>query len=134
MKQPLCNLFVQDLRLWIHLGHSMEEKFNLQLVSISVDFIFKSPPLGFITDRLEDTICYLEVVQNIKSLAKSKQFNLIEHFTHDVYITISKLVMQKKHIISSIKVITHKVVPPIPDVHGGVVFTYCNALQKQENN
>ncbi|VDN00420.1 unnamed protein product, partial [Onchocerca ochengi] len=26
--------------------------------------------------------------------------------------------MQKKHIISSIKVITHKVVPPIPDVHG----------------
>ncbi|QKX02217.1 dihydroneopterin aldolase [Wolbachia endosymbiont of Dirofilaria (Dirofilaria) immitis] len=132
--KPLCNLFIQDLRLWIHLGCGIEEKFNLQLVSISIDFIFKSPPLGFITDQLGDTICYLEVVQNIKSLVQNKQFNLIEHFNHDICVTVSNLVMQKKHIISSIKVVTHKVVPPVPDVHGGVVFTYCYTLQKQENN
>ncbi|WCR58519.1 dihydroneopterin aldolase [Wolbachia endosymbiont of Ctenocephalides felis wCfeJ] len=131
--KPLCNLLIQDLRLWVHLGCSTEEKFHSQLVSINVDFIFKSPPVGFITDRLEDTVCYLEVVQSIKSLAQSKQFNLIEHFTHDVYITISNLLMQKRHIISSIRVTAHKVAPPVPDVHGGVLFTYSNALQEQED-
>ncbi|NSM56646.1 dihydroneopterin aldolase [Wolbachia endosymbiont of Atemnus politus] len=134
MGNPLCSLLIQDLRLWIHLGCSAEEKFHPQLVSINVDFTFKFPPVGLVTDRLEDTICYLEVVQNIKSLAQSKQFNLIEHFTHDVYVAINNLLMQKKHIISSIRVTTHKVAPPVPDVHGGVLFTYCNVLQEQEDN
>ncbi|MDG7052442.1 MAG: dihydroneopterin aldolase [Wolbachia endosymbiont of Alcedoecus sp.] len=132
--KPLCNLLIRDLRIWVHLGCSTEEKFHSQLVSINVDFTFQSPPVGFITDRLEDTICYLEVVQSIQSLAQSKQFNLIEHFTRDVYIIISKLLMQKRHTISSIRVATHKVAPPVPDVHGGVLFTYCNALQEQEDN
>ncbi|QKX00996.1 FolB domain-containing protein [Wolbachia endosymbiont of Dipetalonema caudispina] len=127
--KSLCNLFIQDLRLWIHLGCSVEERFHSQLVSVNVDFAFRSPPLGFITDQLEDTICYLEVVQNIKSLAQSKQFNLIEHFTYNIYITISNLIMQKRHIISSIKVVAHKIAPPVPDVHGGIIFTYCNILQ-----
>ncbi|WP_425385832.1 dihydroneopterin aldolase [Wolbachia endosymbiont (group A) of Barypeithes pellucidus] len=129
-----CNLLISDLRLWVHLGYSAEEKSHSQLVSIDVDFIFKSPPLGLMTDRLEDTVCYLEIVQNIQSLVQNKQFNLIEHLTHDIYRTINNLLVQKKHIISSIRVTTHKVAPPVPNAHGGVFFTYCNALQEQEDN
>lgn len=132
--KPSSNLLIQDLRLWVHLGCSVEEKFHSQLVSINVDFTFKSPPVGCKTDQLEDTICYLEIVQGIQSLVQSKQFSLIEHLTHDLYVTINNLVMQKKHMISSIKVTTHKVAPPVPNVHGGVFFTYCNTLQEQENN
>lgn len=41
---------------------------------------------------------------------------------------------KKKHTISSIRVTIHEVAPPIPNVHGGVFFTYCNALQEQEDN
>ncbi len=129
-----CNLLISDLRLWVHLGCSAEEKFYSQLVSVNIDFTFKSPPLGLTTDRLEDTICYLEVVQSIQSLVQSKQFNLIEHLTHDIYRAINNLLVQKKHIISSIRVTTHKVAPPVPGVHGGVLFTYCNTLQEQEDN
>ncbi|ACN95595.1 dihydroneopterin aldolase [Wolbachia endosymbiont of Carposina sasakii] len=125
-----CNLLISDLRLWVHLGYSAEEKYHSQLVSVNIDFTFKSPPLGLTTDRLEDTICYLEVVQSIQSLVQSKQFNLIEHLTHDIYRTINNLVMQKKLIISSIGVTIHKVAPPVPSVHGGVFFTYRNALQE----
>ncbi|MGL9689123.1 MAG: hypothetical protein ACR5K6_05295 [Wolbachia sp.] len=69
--KPLCNLLIQDLRLWVYLSCSTEEKFYSQLVSINVDFTFKSPSVGLITDQLEDTICYLEVVQSIQSLARS---------------------------------------------------------------
>lgn len=129
-----CNLLISDLRLWVHLGCSAEEKFHSQLVSVNIDFTFKSPPLGLTTDRLEDTICYLEVVQSIQSLVQSKQFNLIEHLTHDIYRAINNLLVQKKHIISSIRVTTHKVAPPVPGVHVGVLFTYCNTLQEQEDN
>ncbi|MDX5495748.1 MULTISPECIES: dihydroneopterin aldolase [unclassified Wolbachia] len=129
-----CNLLISDLRLWVHLGCSAEEKFHSQLVSVNIDFTFKSPPLGLTTDRLEDTICYLEVVQSIQSLVQSKQFNLIEHLTHDIYRAINNLLVQKKHIISSIRVTAHKVAPPVPGVHGGVLFTYCNTLQEQEDN
>ncbi|MGL9732825.1 MAG: dihydroneopterin aldolase [Wolbachia sp.] len=133
-EKPLCNLIIKDLRLWVHLGCSTEEKFNSQLVSINVDFTFKSSPLGLITDQLEDTICYLEVVQSIQSLALSKRFNLIEYLTHDIYLAISNFLTQKSNIISSIRVTTHKIAPPVPDVHGGVLFTYYNTFQKQEDN
>lgn len=125
-----CNLLISDLRLWVHLGCSAEEKFSPQLVSIDVDFTFKSPPSGLTTDQLKDTICYLEVVQNIQSLVQGKQFNLIEHLTHEIYRSINNLLLRKKHIISSVKVTTHKTAPPVPGVHGGVFFTYCNELQE----
>nr|WP_245970164.1 dihydroneopterin aldolase [Wolbachia endosymbiont of Bemisia tabaci] len=112
------------------MGCSVEEKFFPQLVSIDVDFTFKSPPSGLTTDQLKDTICYLEVVQNIQSLVQGKQFNLIEHLTHEIYRSINNLLLRKKHIISSVKVTTHKTAPPVPGVHGGVFFTYCNELQE----
>lgn len=125
-----CNLLISDLRLWVHLGCSAEEKSSPQLVSIDVDFTFKSPPSGLTTDQLKDTICYLEVVQNIQSLVQGKQFNLIERLTHEIYRAINNLLLRKKHIISSVKVTTHKTAPPVPGVHGGVFFTYCNELQE----
>ncbi|OCA06659.1 dihydroneopterin aldolase [Wolbachia endosymbiont of Trichogramma pretiosum] len=125
-----CNLLISDLRLWVHLGCSTEEKFSPQLVSIDVDFTFKSPPSGLTTDQLKDTICYLEVVQNIQSLVQGKQFDLIEHLTHEIYRAINNLLLQKKHIISSVRVTTHKIAPPVPGVHGGVFFTCCNELQE----
>ncbi|WP_264375097.1 dihydroneopterin aldolase [Wolbachia endosymbiont (group B) of Carcina quercana] len=104
------------------MGCSAEEKFSPQLVSIDVDFTFKSPPSGLTTDQLKDTICYLEVVQNIQSLVQGKQFNLIEHLTHEIYRAINNLLLRKKHIISSVRVTTHKIAPPVSGVHGGVFF------------
>ncbi|XP_076238634.1 putative dihydroneopterin aldolase [Calliopsis andreniformis] len=129
-----CNLLISDLRLWVHLGYSAEEKFHSQLVSVSIDFTFKSSPLGLTTGRLEDTTCYLEVVQSIQSHVQSKQFNLNDHLTHEIYRAIHNLLVQKQRIISFIKVTTHKVAPPVPGVHGDVLFTYCNILRKQEDN
>ncbi|WP_375604203.1 dihydroneopterin aldolase [Wolbachia endosymbiont of Anurida maritima] len=127
---PACNLLISDLRLWVHLGCSAEEKFSPQLVSIDIDLTFKSPPSGLTTDQLKDTLCYLEVVRNIQYFVQGKQFNLIEHLTHEIYRAINNLLLRKKHIISSVKVTTHKTAPPVPGVHGGVFFTYCNELQE----
>ncbi|SPR13135.1 dihydroneopterin aldolase [Orientia tsutsugamushi] len=134
IQEPLCTLVISDLRILVHLGCQEEERFYPQLVSVNIDFTFNSPPLGVITDRLEDTVCYLEVVQHIQSLVQNKQFYLIERLTRDIYITINNLLLHKQNIISYIKVAVHKVAPPVPNMYGGVVFTYCNALQKQKDN
>lgn len=60
-----CNLLISDLRLWVHLGCSAEEKFHSQLVSVNIDFTFKSSPLGLTTDRLGGSSEY--------SISRSKQ-------------------------------------------------------------
>lgn len=131
-KKPLCNLLISDLRVWVHLGCRAEERFYPQLVSINIDFTFKSPPLGLTSDKLEDTVCYLESVQHIQHLVQDKQFHLIEHLTHDIYLAINNLIAHKKHLVSCIKVTVHKVAPPVPNVHGGVFFSYCD--EPQEDN
>ncbi|WP_225537088.1 dihydroneopterin aldolase [Wolbachia endosymbiont of Mansonella ozzardi] len=90
----LCTLLIQDLQLWVHLGCSAEDKFHSQLVNINVDFTFKFPSVGFINDRLKDTIYLLSGSSAEYTTACSKQqFNLIEYFTCDVYIIISKPLM-----------------------------------------
>lgn len=51
-KKHLCNLLISDLRVWVNLGYRAEERFYPQLVSINIDFTFKSPPLGLTPDQL----------------------------------------------------------------------------------
>ncbi|WP_425364702.1 dihydroneopterin aldolase [Candidatus Tisiphia endosymbiont of Mystacides longicornis] len=112
----------------MHLGCSDQEKFHSQLVSFNIELEFTTPPKGTITDKLEDTICYLELVQSIKFLCQTKQFNLIEHLTIEVYHAIDKSLFRYRDIVQSVSVTTRKMSPPIQDVHGDIAFTYCSAL------
>ncbi len=130
-KATLCKLFISDLRIWVHLGCSAEEKHHPQLINLSIEFTFSSPPLGLVTDQLEDTICYLETVQHIQNLCQNKQFNLIEYLTSDVHRAIDEMLGAKRESLSLIKVRVHKMAPPVPGVHGGVHFTYCDKPKVQ---
>ncbi|MDR0296618.1 MAG: dihydroneopterin aldolase [Rickettsia sp.] len=121
-------LIISDLRVWIHLGCSDQEKFHSQLVSFNIELEFTTPPKGTITDKLEDTVCYLELVQSIKSLCQTKHFNLIEHLTKEVYHAIDKSLIKHRDLVKCVNVMTRKMSPPVQDVHGGITFTYCSAL------
>jgi dihydroneopterin aldolase len=121
------------LRIWIHLGCSDEEKFYPQLISFNINLDFNSPPKGVSTDSLEDTICYLRLVEAIKAYCKNKRFNLIECLTESIYKLIEQLLLPHYNLIASIKIITHKVSPPVEDVYGGVVFTYCVNSEERGN-
>ena len=121
------------MRIWIHLGCSDEEKFHPQLISFNISLDFNSSPKGSSTDNLEDTICYLRLVEAIKAHCKNKRFNLIECLTESIHKLIKQLLLPHHNLIASIKIITHKVSPPIQDVHGGVVFTYCVNSDEREN-
>ena len=88
------------------------------MVSFNIDINFKTPPIATKTDKLEDTVCYLQIVQSIKKLCHNKRFNLIESLAYDVYNTI---ILNHN---TEAKVTVHKLSPPVPGIHGGVMFTY----------
>ncbi|HQS84188.1 MAG: dihydroneopterin aldolase [Alphaproteobacteria bacterium 16-39-46] len=116
---------MSDLRVWVHLGCRDEEKYHPQRVSFNIELTFKYPPKGLLTDKLDDTVCYLACVQKIDALCQSRSFGLIEHLTLQVYEGILLALGDKRKNISQINVTMCKMSAPIPGVHGGVSFTYC---------
>ena len=116
------------MRIWVHLGCSDQEKFNPQLVSLNIELYFKSLPEGAKNDRLEDTVCYSDLVQNVKSFCQNRKFNLIEHLTREIYKVVEEPLKQQRSLVAFICVTGHKMLPPVPDIHGGITFTYCDEL------
>ena len=71
------NLTVSDLRLWVHLGCSEQEKYHAQCVSFDIDIVFSEAPQGTISDDLKDAFCYAEATQLIKITVENKRYNLM---------------------------------------------------------
>ena len=116
------------MRIWVHLGCTEQEKFNPQLVSLNIELYFKSLPEGARNDKLEGTVCYAALVQKVKSFCRNRQFNLIEHLTAEIYQVVKDSLKQHRSLVTFIGVTGHKMSPPVPDIHGGVTFTYCDDL------
>lgn len=129
---PFSKLSIVDFRIWVHLGCTEQEKHHPQPVRFDIDFIFKTPPNGTVTDRLEDTVCYFQMIEKIKSHCQKRTFNLIEYLTTYVSQIIHEHIKEHATSIESIHVTVNKLSPPIQDIHGGVSFTYCTALSPQE--
>lgn len=119
-------LFISDLRLWVHLGHSSEEKYHAQLVSVNVELIFADPPKALTTDSLEDTVCYFQIIQVIQRACQDKQFNLVEYLTAEIYTAVYQALSSQSQsvAIAGVNITVHKIHPPIPGLHGGILFTY----------
>lgn len=121
-----------DLRIWLHLGCESEERLHPQLVSFDIEVGFDLSPLGVFTDKIEDTVCYLELVQFIEDHCKSRSFKLVEYLTQAIYELVLKFISPHADLVSHIKVKTHKKSPPVRNVHGGVTFTYNTCLNRQK--
>ena len=120
------------MRIWVHLGCSDQEKCNPQLVSLNIELYFKSLPEGAISDMLEDTVCYSDLVLNVKSFCQNRKFNLVENLTREIYKVVEESLKQHRSLVSFICVTGHKISPPLPDIHGGVTFTYCDGLSSKK--
>lgn len=86
------------------------------------------PPKGTVTDQLDDTVCYLKLVQAIQNLCQKKRFNLIEHLGYDVHQVVTTLLKDHSQNVADLKVTVRKIAPPVPGVHGGVTFTYAGTM------
>ena len=112
-------LTVDDLVLQVSLGCLEEERQIPQDVRISLEFRFiETPPEGFYSDRLSDTLCYAEICEAVSQHIQKKSYHLIEKIAADTY-SIAKAFAQGKALVA---LRVHKVNPPVPNLRGGTTY------------
>ncbi len=114
-------LTISDLRLWVSLGCSEQEKFLPQCISIDIYITFLECPEGSHTDNIKDVICYAELTKEITEFCKDKKFNLIEYLASEIYNLISNSILTE---YEKITVKIAKLKSPIEGIHGSISFTY----------
>lgn len=120
----IFKFLISDLRIWVNLGYSKEEKFHPQTVSFNISVELISCPKAADTDLLKDTICYDGVIQVLINHCKSKKFNLIEHLAKSAFDEISAYLISYKSMIKSITIELHKLSPPVINLCGGVKWIH----------
>ena len=83
-------LSIKDLVIPIHIGVTDLERRNPQDISIDLELKFSETPKGCTTDKIEDTFCYKNLCDELNALLKTKEFNLVERLTHDIYNFLEK--------------------------------------------
>lgn len=121
MSNNSSNLTISDLKLWIHLGCSDQEKYHPQLVSFDILIDFFQNPQAVLSDKLEDSVCYANITNIVKETISNKKYNLIEYLAANTYDEIIKHTGNKE---ISLTVTVKKLSPPVKDIHGYVSFTY----------
>jgi dihydroneopterin aldolase len=122
-----CLLSVSDLRLWVHLGCTEEEKLQAQCVSLDFAFDFSTPPKTMKDDKLGGTVCYGQVSDAVKKFVKDKRFNTIEFLGAGIFDTVAALLRKQKQPVAEFSVTVHKLYPPVEGLHGGARFTVAGA-------
>lgn len=123
--QMQSKMVLRGLHLEIFLGWPKQERVTKQLIICDVDIQFSVPPKGCVSDDLDDTICYDQLIQDIKLYVSQKQFHLIEHLAFSLYQHIKDYLSQHDNIALQIH-LTKK--PQIENLTQGVTFSYGDAL------
>ena len=124
-------LCISDLRLWLHLGCSPEEQHHPQPVRIDLQLDFPFTPAGVKTDNLKEACCYREIVELIKRVCTNRHFHLIEYVAGTLYESIQKDLLSQHPFYVDLQVTVTKLAPPVPEVHGGVSFTYSGFISHE---
>ncbi|MEM6338374.1 MAG: dihydroneopterin aldolase [Pseudomonadota bacterium] len=120
-------LNISDLRLWVHLGCSEQEKHHPQCVSFNVSITSSSNLKATYSDNLDDVFCYSKATKLIKKSISKKRYNLIERLACDVYDILWQILKDLEFTDSALSITVTKLSPPVRDIHGGVSFTYCGS-------
>ncbi|MFQ3886725.1 MAG: dihydroneopterin aldolase [Rickettsia conorii subsp. raoultii] len=83
-----------------------------------------TPPLATVTDNINDTVCYAEIVRLVQKLSQENHFNLIEYLAAQIYDIIYQNFIESKLEKIFLNVTVTKLKSPVSGVHGGVSFSY----------
>ena len=111
-------LRVNDFRIEAHIGCGEEERSTPQTLSFNVEIVFFEIPLTCKSDKIEDTLCYQGICENIVATVKKSPVATIEYLTSEILKNLKSLLPKK----STLKVSTQKVSPPIAGLYGGATF------------
>lgn len=117
-------LSISDLKFWVHFGSKDEEKSHPQCVSFKISITFSRDLKVISTNNLDDAFCYVRSTELLKETVHKKRYNLIKHLTGDVYKIFKTNLSESGFDDSSLSITVTNLSSAIPDLHGGVSFTY----------
>ncbi len=103
-------LALQDWQVMLHLGVSAAERAQPQSVAIDLQIQFTSLPPACQSDRLEETICYDQLLRSLKIRLEMQQYHLLEYLAYQLYRWVQELLPATAQ-LSYLKVT--KLTPPI---------------------
>jgi 7,8-dihydroneopterin aldolase/epimerase/oxygenase len=112
-------LTLNDLRLPVHLGCSVEERKNSQMVRFEVRLRFDRLPQGCLNDQLKDTVCYAKICDQIRNVCQRSEYQLIEKLAWDSFASLKEIIPLQTQLW--LKVTKEK--PPVSDLEGGASFS-----------
>jgi 7,8-dihydroneopterin aldolase/epimerase/oxygenase len=123
-----CILQIHTIRLWLHIGCSLEEQKNPQAIDLDLALSFNALPPGALNDSLQDTACYDSLSTVLIKEAEQQRVHLIEHLAYHFHCCLSLYIHQNMSklaaSITSLSLTITKKYPPCPSVYGGVSFHY----------
>ena len=112
-------LHVNNIGLSIYLGWPENERLKRQNILLDLKIVFPNTPTACDSDKLEDTVCYAGLIQDIHAMIGDKHFHLIEHLAATLHTFIkAKLPAQSRLLVSVTK---H---PKIHGFEGHVKFCF----------
>ena len=112
-------LEIKSLVLPVHIGLSLEERQEAQDIAFHITVGFTQAPKDEKTDKLENSVCYFKVCEQIKKLTSENTFSLIEKLAFHTLTELRKLLPSDV----KVRVCVHKIKPPVPYLKGGVSYT-----------
>jgi dihydroneopterin aldolase len=115
-------LKVNDFEVWVHLGCGSEEQKHAQPVHFTLKIDFSKNLNGYQTDSLHDAVDYVRLTEIMKSVAMKKNYQLIEHLNHEVFIALISDI-KNKDVQGEIALTIKKIRVPVENLRSGVEFT-----------
>ena len=103
-------------RLAVRLGCGEEERGAPQAVDLDLAIAFAAPPRACASDRLEDTVCYADLIELARKVVEGREFRLVEHLAHELFARLRPLVPADARLWLR----ATKLAPPVVGLAGGV--------------
>ena len=114
-------LKINKFEVWVALGCSAEERSQTQPVYFTLEIKFLKNLSGTETDQLNDAVDYVHLTDVVKTTAKKKPYQLIEHMNSEVFHSLVLILRQHK-IFADVELTVKKVRVPIEGLTEGVEF------------
>ena len=123
MPPSFHSLEVRDLRFWLPLGCTAEERAHPQEIGVTVEIRFAKAPGGVSSDELRDTVCFAALNSALARHFVGREYRLIEKIAGEVHQVAREISSG-----ASVVVRIHKLKPPLENLVGGAVYT-CGDFQ-----
>jgi dihydroneopterin aldolase len=111
-------LELRGARLSVRLGCGPDERALPQAVDLDLAVRFAEAPPACESDKLEDTVCYAELVELARAFVRGREFRLLERLARELFAELRPLVPPGAELWLRVT----KLHPPIAELSSGVSF------------